>query len=587
MGCEDRNVKAATRNKFWRHSNLFMLLLRTMKKYALILLQFHALTCILAQSPISGPEALNPLNSWHLSDLFSGTYPGIGYKKATALVSGKTATPVIVAVIDSGTETFHEDLKDALWVNTDEIPGNQIDDDKNGYIDDVHGWSFIGGKDGDVSVDNLEFIRIYREYKQRFGDVIDAGSIPKKEKPEFEKFLRLQKEFERRTSEASENLAQYSMVASFYESGKQTISKILGKENYTLAEVQTIVPNDEEEAAIINFIGMVMEQNLEGEILEGIRQFEALANFQLNPDFDPRHLVGDNYADINERYYGNNHIDGPEGEHGTHVAGIIAATHNQIGMDGICPHAKIMVIRCVPNGDERDKDVANAIRYAADNGARIINMSFGKSWSPQKNAVDEAVRYAESKNVLLVHAAGNDGKNIDEQPNFPKDQFDDGTYCSTWLEVGASNYDTDNIAADFSNFGKKGVDLFAPGVDIYSSIPNNGYKLNSGTSMASPVASGCAAMLLAYYPQLSAKEVKEILMKTVTPYKNKKIEKYKMRNGMGRFFARIFISKKKSEAAEMPSRLYKKINVSFASYSVTGGVINLEAAMKLAASYKK
>jgi subtilisin family serine protease len=587
MGGEDNDDKSAETNKFWAYLKPFLMLLRNMKKYLLILFPFLAVTCVTAQSPDSESEALNPLKSWHLSDLSGGTYPGIGYKKATALAAGKTATPVVVAVIDSGTETFHEDLKDALWINTDETPDNQIDDDKNGYIDDIHGWSFIGGKGGDVSVDNLEFIRIYREYKQRFGDVIDANKIPKKEKPEFEKFLRLQKEFERRTSEASENLAQYSMVASFYETGKQTISKILGKENYTLEEVQSIVPNDEEEAAIIHFIGMVMEQNLEGEILEGIRQFEALANFQLNPDFDPRHLVGDNYTDVNERYYGNNHIDGPEGEHGTHVAGIIAATHNQLGIDGICPHAQIMVIRCVPNGDERDKDVANAIRYATDNGARIINMSFGKSWSPQKSAVDEAVKYAESKNVLLVHAAGNDGKNIDELPNFPKDQYDDGGYCTTWLEVGASNYETDHIAADFSNFGKKGVDLFAPGVDIYSCIPNNAYKENSGTSMAAPVASGCAAMLLAYYPKLSAKEVKEILMKTVTKFEKKKIEKFKMRNGMGRFFARIFISKKKSEETEMPRRLYKKTHVSFASYCVTGGVINLGAAMKLAESYHK
>lgn len=563
------------------------MLLSTMKKIILGLSFVNVVAGILAQSPASPAEAVSPLKSWHLSDLASGTYPGIGYKKAKSLTTGKTATPVVVAVIDSGTETFHTDLKDALWINADEIPDNQIDDDKNGYVDDVHGWSFIGGKDGDVSVDNLEFTRIYREYKQRFGDVIDADNIPKKDKPEFEKFLRLQKEFERRSSEASENLAQYSMVASFYESGKQTISQILGKENYTLDEVQNILPNSEEESAIIQFIAMVMEQNLEGEILEGIRQFEAMANFQLNPDFDPRHIVGDNYTDINERYYGNNHIDGPEGEHGTHVAGIIAATHNEQGIDGICPHAKIMVIRCVPNGDERDKDVANAIRYATDNGARVINMSFGKSWSPQKSAVDEAVKYAESKNVLMVHAAGNDAKNIDEQPNFPKDLYEDGNLCSTWLEVGASNFDTDNIAADFSNYGKKGVDLFAPGVDIYSCIPNNGYKANSGTSMAAPVASGCAAMLLAYYPHLSAKDVKEILMKSVTSYRNKKIEKYKMRNGIGRFFARIFISKKKSESVEMPKRLYKKTHVSFASYSVTGGVINLGAAMQLAETWKK
>jgi cell wall-associated protease len=527
-------------------------------------------------------------NQWHMLDATKDGVPGTSANRAyQELLAGKQPQPVIVAIIDSGTETFHEDLRENIWVNDDEIPDNGIDDDKNGYVDDVHGWSFIGGKEGDVSADNLEFTRIYRDLKKRFGTVTDPSNIKSEDKSDYEQYQRMDKQYQERMKEAQEGYAQYAMLANIYESASTNVANYLGKTNYTLEEVMSITPADEMMKASVEFVALAMEQGFAGELTEGAKHYETMIQYQLNLEFDPRDLVGDNYSDLSERFYGNNHVDGPEGEHGTHVGGIVGAVRNNAGMNGVSNAAKLMVIRCVPNGDERDKDVANAIRYAADNGARVINMSFGKSYSPQKSAVDEAVRYAESKNVLLVHAAGNDSKNVDVQPNFPKDKYDDGTYCTTWLEIGASGPSTEMLMADFSNYGKQSVDVFAPGVDIFSTIPGSQYKDNSGTSMAAPVTSGVAAAILSYYPHLSASDVKEIIMKSATDYSKTKIVTFVPRSGMGKFFAKIFIGKKKNESTNPPAREFKEKKVKFGNFSVTGGVVNLYEALKLAETWKK
>jgi subtilisin family serine protease len=275
--------------------------------------------------------------------------------------------------------------------------------------------------------------------------------------------------------------------------------------------------------------------------------------YGMNPDFDPRNIVGDNYANPNERGYGNAELEGPDAGHGTHVAGIVAAMRNGSGVDGVAPAVRIMTLRTVPDGDERDKDVANAIRYAADNGARVINMSFGKSHSPQKSVVDEAVRYAESKNVLLVHAAGNDGADLNQAGNFPNQDYAAGGRASNWIEVGASSWHGESLAADFSNYGRGRVDVFAPGVSILSTIPDAGYGRNDGTSMAAPVVTGIAATLMAYFPELTAVQVREIILQSA------------VRN-----------------ESQVPRPGSEGERVSFAELSDTGGVVNLYAAIQLA-----
>lgn len=527
-------------------------------------------------------------NAWHMLDESVDGVPGISADRAyKELLAGKKSTPVVVAIIDSGTESFHPDLQANIWTNKKEIADNGIDDDENGYVDDIHGWSFIGGIGGDVSIDNLEFTRIYRELKNKFGGVVDAKNIKSEDKKEYARYLKLQKEYDRRSKEAEENLSNYVMIEIFYSNAKQSIATALGKEDYTLEEVMAIEAKDEFMSAAQGLVALGMQQDLNAEIAEGKKHFESLAKFQLNLDFDPRYMVGDNYNKVDERHYGNNHIDGPESEHGTHVGGIVGAVRNDFGMNGIADNVQLMIIRTVPNGDERDKDVANAIRYATDNGARIINMSFGKSYSPQKAAVDEAVKYAESRGLLLVHAAGNDTKNIDVEFNFPTDKYVDGGYCSTWIEIGASNMSVDNLMADFSNYGKKSVDVFAPGVDIYSTANDNQYKDNSGTSMAAPVASGVAATLMGYFPELSAKDIKDIMMKSATRYPNAVITTNVARNKLGKFFMKIFIGKKKNEESSPAPREFKSRDVKFKEFSVTGGVVNLYEAVKMAQSWKK
>jgi len=231
-------------------------------------------------------------------------------------------------------------------------------------------------------------------------------------------------------------------------------------------------------------------------------------------------IVRDNYYNFSDAFYGNNDIMGPTPNHGTHVSGIVAASRNNgTGIDGVADAVKIMMVRVVPDGDEYDKDIALAIRYAVDNGAKVINGSFGKDFSPHAEWVWDALKYVESKDVLFVHAAGNDGKDIDVEENFPTDSKDKKTeLVSNFIQIGALNYEYgEKVIADFSNYGSKNVDVFAPGVKIYATLPNNKFKYLEGTSMASPNVAGVAALIRSYYPNLKASQVKEIIMQSGTP----------------------------------------------------------------------
>ncbi len=452
---------------------------------------------------------------WQHADF--GTNNIVGTSAAKALqdfspASGSFA-PIVVAIIDSGTETDHPDLTTRLWTNKGEIAGNGIDDDKNGYIDDIHGWSFLGGKNGDVEKDNMEFIRVYKMYKGMFPD---GKSIKGKEK-EFKYYQKLEADFQSRLTNAQNDVKEYEAFVKMYASAKNFFKKEIG-DNYTKDEVMGF-QNDNDSLPIYKQLIVVgIENNFDAVLPQWGDQVKSALEFGYNLDFDSRSIVGDNYSDINEMNYGNNHIDGPAGEHGTHVAGIVGASRDGKGMDGICPNAELMIIRCVPDGDERDKDVANAIIYAVNNGAKVINMSFGKAYSPFKARVDEAVKYAESKGVLLVHAAGNDNKNVDKKDNFPTAKYSSGGECTTWLEIGASDRNPESLKASFSNYGRKTVDVFAPGVDIYSTVPGKKYEAMSGTSMASPVTAGVAAAIWSYYPQLTATEVKNLILESAVDY---------------------------------------------------------------------
>ena len=506
---------------------------------------------IQAQQKDKSPE------NWFNLDPIQNDVRGVSSERAyTELLKGKQGRTVIVAVIDSGVDITHEDLQGKLWKNTKEVPKNGKDDDGNGFVDDVDGWNFIGGKNGKhIHQDSYELTREYVRLSKKFR----KKANPKD--PEFAYFEKIKKELEEKKAEKQEEMNQLKQL---YEA-IATVRKALGSKALTMDNVEALESSDkkvqEAKSMVLYLYTLASPEELEEYYVKGIKN--AL-EYGYNEKFDPRKIVGDKPRKLREKGYGNNDVKGPDAFHGTHVAGIIAANRdNNLGIKGVANNVLIMPIRAVPDGDERDKDIANAIYYAVDNGAHIINMSFGKAYSPHKAFVDEAVKYAESKGVLLVHAAGNDAKNLEIEPNFPNRIYADSKKeASNWLEIGASSWHNNNsqFVANFSNYGKTKVDVFAPGVDIYSTVPDkNTYKYASGTSMAAPATSGVAAMLMSYYPNLTAAEVKEILMKSSIKY-SQNINKPGEKNNT---------------------------EVKLSDLCITGGIINAYEAIKMAEEMSK
>lgn len=467
--------------------------------------------------------------NWHHTDPNSKNgFEGIGSEKAYSdlLVNKSPKKKVVVAVIDSGVDIEHEDLSANIWINEDEIAGNGIDDDNNGYVDDIHGWNFIGGKDGShVNKDTYEVTRIYNRLHEKFKDD-DFVIVSKKDSEEFALYEEVKAELEKNRLEAKQNYNNLVQVKQALEGAKS----VLGVSSIDSISVDKLKPspsdNAYEQQAKQMFMYFKSNGVKEEDIEEAYNHFDKMYNYAYNTDFDPRHIVGDDFSDLSNRYYGNNDVKGPRSNHGTHVAGIIGAVrNNNKGMNGVANHVSIMVLRAVPDGDERDKDVGNAIRYAVENGADIINMSFGKDYSPRKFYVDEALKFADEQGVLVVHAAGNSGANIDSTNNFPNKFYTEGGSMQNYITVGASSWEGDSLlASSFTNYGYR-VDIFAPGVSIYSTYPENTYKAEDGTSMASPVVAGAAALIMAYYPELSAQEVKQLLISSATNHSNRIVYK--------------------------------------------------------------
>jgi subtilisin family serine protease len=473
--------------------------------------------------------------NWQVLDPSADKVLGISLQKAYNYLgsNNKKATPIIVAVLDSGIDTTHEDLKNILWTNTKEIPGNGIDDDKNGYIDDVHGWNFLGGKNGQsVKRAPDERSRIYHKYKVKFGNpLLDTNTMSISDKALFTTWKKTESELNF-SDEERDQLKYVEMLASAFKKHDKVLKQEMNVVRYNRESLTQFIPTSitgkEAKLGLLSLHRLMqldehelntytiaqMEEYIEGKTV-------AFGAKEKLPNDERSLIVRDNYYNFLDAYYGNNDIMGPTPNHGTHVSGIIAASRNNAtGIDGVADAVKIMMVRVVPDGDEYDKDVALAIRYAVDNGAKVINMSFGKSYSPEKYWVDSAVVYAEQKDVLIVHSAGNENYNLDSTNVFPNPNLTAfKKNAASFITVGASS-DTlitaSSIAADFSNYGKQNVDLFAPGVKIYSTLPGgNEYGNQDGTSMAAPIVSGVAAILRTYYPSLTAKQVKNILEKTV------------------------------------------------------------------------
>jgi subtilisin family serine protease len=504
-----------------------------MNKFASILFATLLIASAAKSQGNVSPEKKEIPKNWQLLDESSTGFPGISLDKAYAFVQSKNikTKKIIVAVIDSGIDTLHEDLKSILWRNPKEIPGNGIDDDKNGYVDDIYGWNFIGGKDGrNVKVDSDEGARVYHSLKKIWEDKeIDTLTLSPVDKTSYKTFLRAKEKVA--GSVNPQELAYIKQLQPKLLLGDSMMRSEIGKEEYNGNDLKTFSPKSSEAKMIKSFILNISKANdsyditnqqLLDELAGELRKSESATT---PPPTYRKDIVGDDETNINDRYYGNNDVMANTPFHGTHCSGIIAAVrNNNKGMDGVASNVSIMMIRAVPDGDEHDKDIANAIRYAVDNGARVVSMSFGKSFSPEKKWVDEAYKYAESKGVLLVQAAGNDHKNVDVESSFPNPVFADGSgEASNVITVGASgNEQNGGLTASFSNYGKKQVDLFAPGVGIYSTIPGvNTYGNASGTSMACPLVAGVAAFILENYPNLTPQQVKLAIEKTTQAPKGK------------------------------------------------------------------
>lgn len=476
----------------------------------------------------------NDLKTWYHKDFSTTNVYGVNTDNAYKFLESKGLKPrtIVVGVLDSGVEVDHPGLINNMWKNPNEIPNNGIDDDKNGYVDDIYGWNFIGGKTADVDADNLEVTRMVKKYQPIFEGTDSAKNKANQAKmpEEYAIYQKSKKLYDEKGSEAK----QYYHYFSGFNNAIPSIVKTLNGKTLTKENLAAIKPASQEDSRNLQILNSLVqdagnvgktpkevEELLRKEIEGALKHYESQATKHYNLDFDPRaEIVGDNYDNYNEKHYGNNHYEGPDASHGTHVSGIIAGLpHGNEAQYGVAHKvAKIMTVRAVPDGDERDKDVANAIRYAVDNGAKILNMSFGKAVSPGKKHVWDAMKYAEKKGVLLVKAAGNENQNIGENEYFPTNfmkQSDEKPFVSNMIVVGASTNNSQNLRARFSNYNGKMVDVFAPGQEIYSTVPDAKYEYLQGTSMASPVVAGAAAVLWAYMPSLTPQQIKEALVKTV------------------------------------------------------------------------
>lgn len=504
-----------------------------------------------AQDKKLDPNEDKDLMTWYHKDFATTKVYGINTENAYKFLESKGLKPkaVIVGVLDSGVQVDHPGLVKNIWTNPNEVPGNGKDDDGNGYIDDVHGWNFIGGKNGDIDVDNMEVTRVVAKYKPVFeGDDSTKNKANQAKMPEeFAMYMKAKELFTDKSTEARQSLQTFTMINTLIPN----MMKMLNGKAVTPETVAAIPsPTDQKDAIALNILKQVaqspdfkgkssaeFEKAISAQMKEAIDHFEPQSK-QYDLSYDPRkEIVGDNYDDYSEKKYGNNHYEGPDAEHGTHVAGIIAGLPQGKEVQyGVASRvAKIMSVRTVPNGDERDKDVANAIRYAVDNGAKVLNMSFGKPLSPGKNVVWDAFKYAQDKGVLLVKAAGNENEDVAEHVAYPtnfKNATDEKPFVNNVLVVGASTNNNDALRASFSNYNKKMVNVFAPGEQIYSTVPKNEYRYLQGTSMASPVVAGAAAVLLAYMPGLKPDQIIESLVKSSNPSTVNQFNSYSQAGGV-------------------------------------------------------
>jgi cell wall-associated protease len=512
------------------------------------------------------PSQPDPPKNWHALDLKTDGYYGISLTQAYQFINGLKSKPVVVAIIDSGIDTLQKDLQGVLWVNIKEKAGNGKDDDHNGYVDDIHGWDFLGGPGGKSDFSETEEeVREYHKLKGKYLNITEASAENKKE---YAYWVHVKTEYDSTITKARTEINQLSPIMNALVETSGYIRHALNlkaNQTFTKADVEHFQPTNDTLKEVKNLWLIAFSEDVSTstnvKVLKELSEYMTKLNNSLNPDLEARkRIVGDD-PDVLGKSYGNNVLKFADASHGTDVAGIVGAIRNNgYGIDGIADNVKLMAIKAVPIGDEYDKDEVNAIHYAVDNGAKIINMSFGKKISPHKEWVDEAFKYAAAHDVLLVLAAGNENQDLDVKPDYPNDTFADGSAddADNVINVGASGLKPDeNLAATFSNYGKKNVDVFAPGVKI-TSIDNDAELItDDGTSFSAPIVTGIATLILEYYPDLSARQIKQAIMQSATPL-----------------------------TGTMVLKPGTKDKVDFATLSKTGGIVNARRALEIASKMK-
>lgn len=490
----------------------------------------------------------------------------------------KTNEKIVVATLDSQIDLDHQDLKGQLWVNKKEIPNNGLDDDKNGYIDDVNGWSFIGKPNGDsFRYGNFEYTKFIRKYKDFFRDKKEVSADSSYLHSEYKRASQLHKAF---TGFYTNWLKSMDFSIEVRPIADDTLKYFFPKEDYTLEKLDSIYQiykindktyrerrndNDRDLGALIHYVKSDLSTGdiTLNDLIRSRNDKDSILNRNLNIEYNPRIYIGDN-PNVLEKGYGNNKLNKNTFQlgHNTSVSSIIASKrNNKIGTIGFHNNIKIMPLHISSSGDEYDKDIAMAIYYAVDNGAKIINMSFGKEFSLEQEWVTEAFKYAEKNDVLVIHSSGNNRFDVDKNPFYPSDyDYNNKTdLVSNFINVGSISKRTDStMVSSFSNYGKNNVDLFAPGEEIYVAAPNNKYKYDSGTSLAAPMVSGTAALIWLYYPNLTAQEVKKIILESGVA-----IDKMVVKPGT------------------------QKEMVHFSALCKTGKILNTYNAMKMAEEFSK
>jgi len=472
------------------------------------------------------------LKNWYRYDIEIDTIPGISLERAfNEILKNKEGEEIVVAIIDGKVDIEHSQIKSNLWKNDKDHHNNGIDDDKNGYIDDKNGWNFLGGvKNRNSIYVNYEVIRIIRYYKNQF----DGFTIHEIDTAQIEKFKLYQnaiKNVDSLVKRANLTISLGEPLIENYRDALDSLAPYIEESDITLEKLDSILEKHSNLKVYIELASRVKKFNL---TLDGLKddvlRAENTIEIYLNPDFDGRRVTNDNPYDINDIGYGNNDIysDHEQLYHGTLVAGMLLTNGDkEIGLQGGNQNIKIMPLCISSNGDEHDKDIALAIRYAVDNGAKIINMSISKEWTLFPNWVDDAIKYAEKKDVLIITSAGNNNFNLNfdsypNYPNYPNDTDSNGNeFASNFIKVGGSDYYlNENIKYSSTNYGDFNVDLFAPGDHIFTTSPreDDGFETTNGTSFSAPLVAGIAALIWSHYPNLTAKDVKQIIMESGVEY---------------------------------------------------------------------